>query len=290
MSNKKDNSSKVAGAVGTILVHLLLLLAIYFFGLRSVIPPEEDGLTVNYGNSETGEGLFEPAPLSAVEQELDQMASEAASVPDISTPSKQEMVAQETEESLEVKKQREAERKKEQERLAEQKRQRQIEEEKRRQEEEARKALEARAQKASSTTKNAFSGAGGKGTDTSAKSQGIAGGSGNQGKPDGDPNSTNYTGGGSGSGSGVSYSLGNRKALNPQKPPYNQNIEGYIVVEIEVNPQGKVISARAGAKGTTIGDATMRKIAEQTAYKTKFTGTTESNIQVGTITYLYKLN
>ena len=263
MSKKRDNSGKVYGVVGTILVHLLLLLAIYFFGLSSVIPPEEDGITVNYGDGDTGEGLFEPAPLSDIQQELDQAASTEASVPDVSAPSKQELVAQETEESIEVKRQREAERKKEQERL--------------RKEEEARKALEARAQKASSTTKNAFKGFGGSGTDETAKGQGTAGGQGNQGSA-------------SGSADGVSYSLGGRKALNPQKPPYNQNIEGYIVVEIEVNPQGKVISARAGAKGTTIGDASMRKIAEQTAYKTKFTGTTENNIQVGTITYRYQLN
>lgn len=277
MNNKRDNRGKAYGVVGTVLVHLLLLLAIYFFGLSSVIPPEEDGVTINYGDGYTGEGMFEPAPLSDIQQELDQTSSEEASVPDISSPSNQEMVAQETEESIEVKRQREAERKKEQARLAEERRQRQIELEKRRQEEEARKALEARAQKASSTTKNAFKGFGGTGSDETAKGQGIAGGQGNQGSV-------------SGTVDGISYSLGGRKALNPQKPPYNQNIDGYIVVEIEVNPQGKVISARAGAKGTTIGDATMRKLAEQTAFKTKFTGTTENNIQVGTITYKYLLN
>ncbi|MBR2618176.1 MAG: energy transducer TonB, partial [Paludibacteraceae bacterium] len=73
-------------------------------------------------------------------------------------------------------------------------------------------------------------------------------------------------------------------------PAYNKNEEGVIVVTIEVNAAGTVISARAGAAGTTIGDASMRRDAEQAALRAKFNGISGSTIQTGTITYRYKLN
>lgn len=289
MSNIKEHDNQIWGVVGTVLFHLLLLLAIYFYGLSTVLPYEEEGLTVNYGTDLAGEGLFEPAPMSAIADVVDKSTSQATTTP--STPSNADLKTQNIEESLEVK-DKKSETKKET------KKPELTEEQKRQQEllakqEAERKDKEQRTQKASSTIKNAFSSTtttSGKGTDSQATSQGVvAGAFGNQGKTDGDPNSTNYTGGGVGD--GVSYNLGNRKALYPQKPPYNQNISGYIVVEIEVDPGGNVKNAKAGAKGTTISDATMRKEAEETALKTKFTTDTKlTTNQSGTITYKYVLN
>lgn len=280
----KKNDSKIAGAVGTVLVHLLLLLAILFFGLRTVLPTEEDGLTVNYGNTDTGEGLFEPAPISDVAQELEQVVPQEASVPDVSA-SQNEQITQDIEESIEIKKQREEAQRKERERLAEEKRKR---EEQARIERE-RREREEKIKKATSTAQNAFSNANaGKGTDTGATSQGIAGGTGNQGKPDGTADSKNYSGGGSGA---SDYSLNGRSIVGSvPKPAYKENVEGVIVVTIEVNASGSVISARAGAQGTTIGDASLRKAAEQAALKAKFNGISGNTVQTGTITYRYKLN
>ena len=305
----EKNDSKIAGAVGTIAVHLLLLLAIMFFGLKSLLPQEEEGLTVNFGNVDSGEGLFEPAPISDVAKELEEPTPQEASVPDDPAPSLNEQITQETEESLEVKRQREEAKKKELERSAEQKRKREeeariekerrereeqarIEKERREREEQARlekerREREEKIKKAASTAQNAFSGVAGKGTDTGAKSQGIAGGTGNQGKIDGVADSQNYSGGGSGN---SSYSL-NGRSINGTipKPAYQQNIEGIIVVTIEVNASGDVISAKAGAQGTTIGDATLRKAAEQAAMKAKFNKIGGTTVQSGTITYKYSL-
>lgn len=279
----KKNDSKIAGAVGTILVHLLLLLAILFLGLRTVLPTEEEGLTVNYGNTDSGDGLFEPAPMSDVAKELEQELPQEASVPDVSA-SQNEQITQDTEESIEIKKQREESKRKERERLAEEKRKR---EEQARIERE-RREREEKIKKAASTAQNAFSGTAGKGTDTGATSEGIAGGTGNQGKTDGVADSKNYTGGGTGA---SSYSLNGRSIVGSvPKPQYQQNVEGIIVVTIEVDATGKVISARAGAQGTTIGDATLRKAAEQAALKAKFNQIGGTTVQTGTITYRYKLN
>ena len=68
---KKDNDSKIAGTIGTIVVHALLLLVLIFTGISTIIPDTEEGLSVNYGtNMDLGDGLFEPAPQSAIEDQL----------------------------------------------------------------------------------------------------------------------------------------------------------------------------------------------------------------------------
>ncbi|NCC99585.1 MAG: TonB family protein [Bacteroidia bacterium] len=273
----KDKDSKFAGIIGTIAFHALLLLALLFYGMQVCLPQEEEGLTVNYGTSDTGEGLFEPAPQSAIEDQLED-------VPDATTPplidnssANSELQTQNIEESIEVKeaKKQELER---QRLLAEQKRQ----------EEEKRKIEEAKRAKATSAAKNAF-GKGGKGTDNNATGEGVTGGAGNQGNPFGDVNSQNHTGGGTGN--GHSYNLNGRSLSGKiPEPKYDKNEEGIIVVSIEVDPSGKVISAKSGAIGTTIGDASMRKEAEIAAMRAKFNGISGSTVQSGTITYKYKLN
>ena len=140
-----------------------------------------------------------------------------------------------------------------------------------------------------------------------ATSQGIAGGSGNQGKENGDVNSSNYTGdGGSGGGTGhgngtgvgdgdgpgTSVNLKDRKTLYLPKPTYNSDEQGKVVVTITVDKTGKVTKAIAGAKGTTITDKTLWKQSELAAYKAKFNKNAEAAIeQKGTITYHFlKLN
>lgn len=282
--NRKDKDSKFAGIIGTIAVHALLLLAILFYGMEIRLPQEEEGLTVNYGTSDIGEGLFEPAPQSAIEDQLED-------IPDATNPplinnssSKSELQTQNIEESLEVK---EAKKKIEEAKKQELERQRLLTEQKR-QEEEKRKIEEAKRAKATSAAKSAFS-KGGKGTDTNATGEGITGGTGNQGNPFGDVNSKNRVGGGTGS--GHSYNLNGRSLSGKiPEPKYNKNEEGIIVVSIEVDPSGKVISAKSGAIGTTIGDASMRKEAEIAAMRATFNGISGSIVQSGTITYRYKLN
>ena len=92
-------------------------------------------------------------------------------------------------------------------------------------------------------------------------------------------------------GNGHSYNL-NGRTLNGglPTPQYNRNEEGIIVVNIEVNPAGTVVSAKAGALGTTIIDASLRKEAEKAAMKAKFNAIGGTTLQSGTITYRYKLN
>lgn len=116
MSNKKkDNDSKIAGTIGTIVVHAILLLVLIFTGISTIIPDTEEGLSVNYGTDmNLGDGLFEPAPQSAIEDQLVeepkvepvQPASPppAPSEPDIV---EEELETQDIEESLAIKKAKE---------------------------------------------------------------------------------------------------------------------------------------------------------------------------------------
>jgi TonB family protein len=136
--------------------------------------------------------------------------------------------------------------------------------------------------------------------------QGIAGGQGNQGKENGDVNSSNYkgnggSGGGNGSGNGSGIGDGNgpgtfnlKGRINTYlpKPAYNSDEQGNVVVAITVDQSGKVTKAIAGAKGTTTPDKSLWKQSEQAAYKAKFNPKSDAAIeQKGTITYIFlKLN
>ncbi len=121
------------------------------------------------------------------------------------------------------------------------------------------------------------------------RSRGIKNGTGNQGKPHGFKESSEYNGQG-GKGQGIAFSLGNRGAMFLDKPSASFTEQGTVVVRIEVNPQGKVINARVFAKGTTVVSENLRQLAVQAAKKSLFsTDLTAPAIQIGTITYHFIL-
>lgn len=74
-------------------------------------------------------------------------------------------------------------------------------------------------------------------------------------------------------------------------PEYNVENAGNVVVKIRVDQYGKVTSAIAGAKGTTVQDATLWKAAEKAALESKFNISENAPaVQEGTITYVFRLN
>lgn len=157
--------------------------------------------------------------------------------------------------------------------------------ENKRKEEEARIA---RAQAESAKINQNVGGLFGNGTGTSGSS-GNSHGSGNQGTPTGNSNTGALTGiGGVGN-----VHLPNRNAvgaglISPDYP-VGVNAQGNVVVDIRVNPRGKVISARAGGKGTTTTNSQLWRAAERAALATSFNGITSPSDQSGTITYTFKL-
>jgi len=263
----------------SVLVHLLLALFLVFmsFKVKPTMPVEvEEGLLVNFGFDETGEGLFEPAP-----------AAEA--LPSAPAPEKAEendaILTQDFEEAPVVKKSEPTaeELKRREEVAAERKRIQEENTERLRREEEQR-----RLNQINDRTRNAFGNAGNVGE--SGTSEGIAGGEGNQGVETGTVGVRNYgPGGGTGNGT-ISYRLGDRKFQSLPVPKYDYQGEGVVVVEISVDRNGTVTKAVAGVKGSTTLDEYLCREARAAAMKAKFDSNDNAPLlQKGFIYYNFKL-
>lgn len=127
-----------------------------------------------------------------------------------------------------------------------------------------------------------------------------------KGSPNGSPNSNNYQGGGTGqgtgneggtgsgsgtgTGNGISYSLEGRTPQFIPIPEYNSQSEGKVAVRIVVDPEGRVISAIPGVKGSTTLDDYLMGVAKAAALKARFSRKIDSpGNQEGTIVYKFVL-
>jgi hypothetical protein len=137
----------------------------------------------------------------------------------------------------------------------------------------------------------AGTGTGGNEADSYKKggNQGIAGGVGDQGKPGGDPNSTNYEGSGGSGKSGVSISrglTGRRIASTPSfEDDFNENAK--VALDIRIDAAGRVVSAVYQPRGSTTSNSNLKAIAVRKAMQLKFTAGSEE--QVGTIIFNFRL-
>lgn len=124
-----------------------------------------------------------------------------------------------------------------------------------------------------------------------SRNQGIAGGTGDQGKPNGNPDSDNYTGNGGTGKSGVSISRGLQGRRISRLPSFeddfNQNAK--IAVDVKVSANGSVISATYQPRGSSTSDAGMRAIALQKARQLKFTEGQNGEESLGTIIFNFRL-
>ncbi|MGE5394067.1 MAG: hypothetical protein ACM3P1_04935 [Candidatus Saccharibacteria bacterium] len=310
-----------AGLIGTIITHGLILLLLMLFGFITPLPlPGEEGILVNFGDSETGLGLEEPAPGEAAplqNKEASQLASNSVPPPPpakkvASQEDKEELLTQDYEKTVALesaKKKEKAKKDTENDKLLRDKRkqeqldkQQALEEERLRQaeitrqkkEEEQRLALAAEQQRKAgeinSRAKNAF-GANGKGSpDSKSTSQGVTFGPGNQGSPNGQANVDKY-GPGGGVGNGPSYSLDGRNGLSLPKPYYPGNEEGIVVVQVTVDKNGVVTKAEPGAKGSNTANPELVAAAKKAAMQAKFNADANAPaFQVGTITYHFVLD
>ena len=276
MDNKKK--AKIESGALTTLIMALILLLLWYVSIDAPRETEEEGVEVAFGDNENGGGSEPdviPMPAEPVTQ---------APPPTPQAPSDNDLVVQDDEESLALAKQREEERKRkaEQEELIRKQREEQARIEAERRAEEQRIAEERARQAAIEQEKrdkaqalmsgfgNNAPGATGSGTTQGASQQG----------------SQNPVG--HGSVGGNSWSLAGRNIKALPKPSTQFNQEGKVVVNIQVNAEGKVISASVG-EGTTVSDYQTRQVALEAARKAEFSPS-ENKIQVGTITYTFKLN
>ena len=95
--------------------------------------------------------------------------------------------------------------------------------------------------------------------------------------------------GGEGGGSGISFSLAGRGSKSLPGPTATSPENGNIVVEIRVDQEGNVVSAKAGVRGTTLWDTNLWRRCEQAAKKSKFTAKPDApELDPGTITYIFR--
>jgi colicin import membrane protein len=275
---------------GTIIIHLVLLALLILVGFSVPLPPEtEEGILVNFGTDETGLGAIEPSQPAAQEQTPPPPPASANTKSD-----EDRLLTQNDEEAPEVKKvDPEAEKKKLEKIEAEKRRREELEAERirKQKEEEERKKIEAEQKRQAdimNMTKNAL--ANSKNAGTTSTSEGIAGGTGNQGDPRGSVDSQ-VRGEGSGLGNkGISYDLQGRGNLSLPEPRYDYQGEGRVVVEVSVDRSGKVVQANPGVKGSTTLDEYLLKVAKEAAMKATFEAKQDAPVvQKGTITYNFKL-
>lgn len=128
------------------------------------------------------------------------------------------------------------------------------------------------------------------------QNQGIAGGKGDQGNPNGNPNSDSYQGnaasgrGGNGSSGGVSIRSGLDGRRITRLPSFEDefNENAKVAVDITVDRAGNVIQAVVNQRGTTTTNQTIRNIALRKARSLKLnSGTAEE--QTGTLVFNFKL-
>jgi colicin import membrane protein len=298
----KGYTERLKGLTGTILLHSVFFAILILVSFAAPKPPEnEKGIMVNFGTDETGWGTIEPSPPASQQEEATALPStpppsETAVPVESKTKAKEEALTTQNidKEAPEVKKVDPIAEKKRKDKIeADKIRRAELEAERQKKaaadaEKKRNEAEQKRLSDIANRTKNALVNSRNSGTNST--SEGEAGGTGNQGVPTGSIDSKVHGQGGGTGNSGISYSLDGRDFKTLPNPKYDYQGEGKVVVDISVDPSGKVIEAVPGAKGSTTLDDYLLRTAKEAALKATFTPKQDAPVkQKGTITYNFVL-
>ena len=264
-------------AIITAIIMAIVVFLMFFCGLRYLDPPEEYGVAINFGTSDFGSG---PPKLNE-------------SIQSNPTPSQAEPVAEKVESSAVEEKvitQADAEAP-----VIKPKEKKVVNTvkapEKKVEEKKVEKPVEKKAPTPTKETQNALNSLfGNPSKGEVVEGEGDDSGQGVKGSASGDPNSDKYYGN-DGLGGDGNYLLKGRRALSKpiRKPDCNE--EGIVVVRIEVDTNGKVISAVPGVKGTTNNSPCLLEPAKKAAMATQWNPDGNApNKQVGLIRYKFILS
>lgn len=289
----KEEKNKQKGMVSSAVIHLLIFLLFFIHFFEFEWPPKnESGILVALGTPDDGMG--EDLPKAENEEVLKESADPAkeVSTKDKSTsPDKDIKNTDVKKEPVKIKEtatvdersdvQSSTDKKKTEvsEAALAEKRRREAEakaeaEAKRKAEEDAKKQAEVDAKK------KQFGSLFGKG-------QGNTDKPGSQGDPKGDPNSKNLEGLAKGSGR-IGGGLSNRGVNYEPRFSDKSQKTGKVVIEICVDPSGKVTEAKFTQRGSTTTDSELVAIALKGAREYKFTSS-EAESQCGTVTVDFKV-
>jgi len=273
------------GLIGTILFHLSILLILIFFGFSFPDPPPpEQGVLVNFGTDITGLGEIEPMgdEVQGGEEETMPEVVEAVKIPVKETVKPKEKVIKTTQNIEETKVKETKPTEEELKKIEEQKIQAEERKKKLAEEERQRKIAEQWNNKG----QNAF---GKKGVGTTAGSEGITEGNGNQGNPDGTPGAPNY-GDGGGLGNGSGFGLGNRGLRGDLPKPIvaGCTVTSRITIKIQINVdrEGNVVGEPKILESNYQDDCIYKAVLKA-ALSAKFTTDQKASlIQQGWIRYI----
>jgi len=280
-------TNRIHGYIGTIVVHSIVFAILLLVTLSASLPDSaNEGLLINFGNSEDGFGTTEPM--------VNYDNSVVITLPTHAKPEKideKKILTQDFEDAPSVQTKKKTDKKEIKKKITP------TTSEKTTQTEQQVENKTTETVKQQEINKKALFP--GKSTTGGTTGEGITGKEGNQGSLEGSPDSQNRTGGGTGGngtgdgdgkGKGVSYNLGGRSALSLPKPSYLKQKQGIVVVQVTVDKQGNVTKAVPGVKGSTTLDSYLLKVAEKAALVAKFdVNPNAPAYQTGTITYIFKL-
>lgn len=277
---KDISKEKLYGIAGTLLFHLVVLVLLYFIVMEQIpVQPEKSNIEMQSAVEDlAGEEFFEAKMMTDVQPQV------SKSDPAPEAPAKDPLIAQNYEESVPVDT---LDSKKKQEKpkpvVSEEEKRRKEEAERLAAEEAARRAAEEAERKAKEKIANSVAGTFGKSSNLSSKGGGTEG-----------VGSTGSTAGGTdkgvvkgtGNGLGIEYKVGNRKVVGE----LNRNIpvqeEGVVIVNVTVNPQGRVVSANAKTASLEL-----KRAAEKAAREIKFNNVSNlTENESGTITFRFNMS
>lgn len=291
----KEKEDKKRGLRTSIFVHIgLILLALLPLTRYEDPPPGQEGILVNLGIPDVGEGdenaaaaaesLQEEAAVEENQPEEVQPEEVVEKTKPDPEPVEKKIVTTEDPDAIALKKKKEQEAKAQQEKEAEAKKKAQAAADAKAKadaEAKAKADAEAKAKADADKLKDGL-GLGGLG-----KGKGNTGKDGNQGDPGGDPNSDILTGVSTGSGT-VGGGLGSRGRVNSPPVKENSQASGIVVLNVCVDSEGNVVSATYTQKGSTTGDINLKNAAIKNANQWKFSKGGPDK-QCGTITYNFKV-
>lgn len=259
-----DTKYKRKSLTVTVFLLSMLLLVMFYIGLSYLDPPIENGIAINFGTKEFGMGNDQPL-------EKIKSAPKTESAPQKAVKTQEEVLTAENEESVVIPSKKESVVKTPP-------------------KEEVKKPVEK--PKPSKETTDALSS-----ILNATKSDGKATGSegtdsvaGDKGSTEGNPYANSYYGSpGSGTG-GNGWGLNGRSLTKSGKVTQDCNEAGRVVVQIEVDKNGNVISATPGVRGTTNNHPCLLEPARRTAFMHKWNFDSNApNRQIGFIEINFRL-
>lgn len=264
------------GIIGTLTFHTVVLILFIIFGFRTPLPlPAEQGILINFGDSETGSGAEEPR---FNEERIPKPQPPPVQKQSKETKAEESVMTQEHEEAPVMASAKKTEKKKEEKKEEDPKPVVKKTETKPEEKVEEKPVVDTRAMYRGKKTDSEYKG-----------SEGVNQGEGNQGSPTGSEDATNRSLGLSG-GDGPRADLTGRNPVYLPTPEFDAQKEGIVKVEIQVDRSGKVVSAVPGVKGSTTLDSYLLNVAKKAALSSRFDSKPDAQyMQSGTITYIFKL-